>query len=110
LRVEIKVQLESAGLVVLGDLFYPGWELVEETSGLETPHTILRTNRVQRGIALAAGQHHLIFRYRPKSVWAGAVTSIVSVAALALFAVVYLVRRRQRARLNANPPAAAAQI
>lgn len=108
LRLELQVQLQSAGLVVLGDLFYPGWELVEETSGLETPHKILRANRVQRGVALAAGEHHLIFRYRPKSVWAGAVTSIVSVAALALAAAVHLVRRRQRAEPNAHPPAAAA--
>ncbi|HEY2894021.1 MAG TPA: hypothetical protein VGJ16_07405, partial [Pirellulales bacterium] len=110
LRVELDVRLESAGLVVLGDLFYPGWELVEETGGLETPHKILRTNRVQRGVALAAGQYHLIFRYRPKSVWAGALISIASMAGLSLAAVVNVVRRRRRARPSANEQADAAQI
>jgi hypothetical protein len=109
LRVELEVRLQSAGLVVLGDLFYPGWELLEEISGLETPHRILRTNRVQRGVALAAGQYHLIFRYRPKSVWVGALVSCASIVGLSLAGAVHLVRRR-RPRSNAKARADAAQI
>jgi hypothetical protein len=108
-RVELEVRLESGGLVVLGDLFYPGWELMEETGGRETRHKILRVNRVQRGVALAAGEYHLIFRYRPTSVLAGAIASGASIVGFSLVGAVHLLRRR-RARLDANAPAEATQI
>jgi hypothetical protein len=84
-QVRIEARLASAGLVVLSDLYYPGWKLVEEISGREIDVPILRTNRVMRGAALPAGDHQLVYRYRPSSVlWGGAVsgmTTLVLVAA-----------------------------
>ena len=84
-HVRIEARLASAGIVVLSDLYYPGWRLVEEVSGEEIEVPILRTNRVMRGAALPAGDHKLVYRYRPASVlWGGAVsgaTSLVLVVA-----------------------------
>jgi hypothetical protein len=71
-RVVLNVQLASPGLVVLADLFYPGWEFtVDDGSGVR-PAEILRTNRVLRGVSLPAGKFRLEFRYRPAAFRYGA--------------------------------------
>ena len=49
-RVELDVTLESPGVVVLADVYYPGWELTID--GVPAP--IYRINRIMRG---AAGRH-----------------------------------------------------
>ena len=83
-HVRIEARLASAGLVVLSDLYYPGWKLVEEVSGEEIEVPILRTNRVMRGAALPAGDHKLVYRYRPASVlWGGAVSGASTLALIA---------------------------
>jgi hypothetical protein len=88
LEVELDVRLASAGLVVLGDLFYPGWELTVETAGERRRLPIVRANRVMRGAFLPAGEHRLVFAYRPRSVYRGAAisgaTALVLAAGLAL--------------------------
>jgi len=75
-RVEIAARLTSPGVVILRDQFYPGWRLEVETVGqgcCEVP--IVRTDQVMRGAHLPAGEHRLVYRYQPKSVFWGAVVS-----------------------------------
>ena len=91
LRVEIEAELEWPGLVVLGDQYYPGWQLEVETAG-GTPRSvpILRANRVMRGAWLPAGRHRLVYRYRPASfLWGAAISGIgwIALAGLGLAAV-----------------------
>lgn len=62
-RVEFTAVLRSPGLVVVGDMYYPGWTLTVN----DQPAEILRTNRAMRGVALPAGVHRLVFRYEPAS-------------------------------------------
>ncbi|WP_165066220.1 YfhO family protein [Paludisphaera rhizosphaerae] len=62
-RVEFTAVLRSPGLVVVGDMNYPGWTLTVNGR----PAEILRTNRAMRGVALPAGTHRLAFRYEPAS-------------------------------------------
>jgi len=77
--VKIEATLVRPGLVVLADQFYPGWELQVETDGKPArPVPILRTNRVMRGVWLPAGQHELLYRYRPSSVKWGAIISVLA--------------------------------
>ena len=75
--VEIDADLANAGLVVLADQFYPGWELSVATPGEATsvPLPIFRTNMVMRGAVLPAGKHKLIYRYRPAGYYWGAAVS-----------------------------------
>ena len=94
LRVEIAVTLKSDGLVVLGDQYFPGWELTVETAGESRRVPILRTNRILRGAVLPAGEHRLVYRYRPKSFLYGALVSAASVGALAIGGCVWLWRKR----------------
>jgi Bacterial membrane protein YfhO len=62
-RVEIDVDAPRAGIVVLHDLFYPGWEV--RVDGHEQP--VLRANILFRGAEVPAGHHHIVFSFRPLS-------------------------------------------
>jgi hypothetical protein len=64
-RVVLNAELTSPGLVVLADMFYPGWDLTVDDGTGARPAEILRTNRVLRGVSLPAGNFRLEFRYRP---------------------------------------------
>ncbi len=81
-RVEIDVQLASAGLVVLADAYDPGWTLTVETDGTSRDMPLLRTNRVLRGAMLPAGRHRLVYRYQPLAFAWGAAISVISLLGL----------------------------
>ena len=75
-QVEIEAVLDRPGLVCLSDLYDPGWELLVQTDGgAAASAPVVRTNRVFRGVWLPAGNHRLIYRYRPWTVTAGATAS-----------------------------------
>ena len=95
-RVVVEVDQLRPGLLVLADYFYPGWqaEIVTADDAEPRPAEILRTNRVMRAVALPAGTHRIVFRYRPKSVLVGAAISGLTTIALTIAAVIALVRRR----------------
>ncbi|HEX3447892.1 MAG TPA: hypothetical protein VHS97_06535, partial [Isosphaeraceae bacterium] len=73
----LEVNLESPGIVVLADVFYPGWKLTIDGK----PAPIYRVNGSMRGAAVPAKSHRLIFTYDPQSFRIG---RLVSVAGLAL--------------------------
>ena len=81
-RVEIEVDLQTPGIVVLADVYYPGWTLTIDGQ----PATILRANRLMRGAALPSGKHTLIYRYEPESFRIGALLSGVGLFAALAFA------------------------
>jgi uncharacterized membrane protein YfhO len=82
-RVELTALLRSPGLVVVADIFYPGWTLTVNGR----PAEILRTNRAMRGVALPAGTHRLVFRYGPMSFRIGAALSLMGLIVLATLGV-----------------------
>ena len=99
-RVEIRAVLKSNGMVVLSDVIYPGWELTIDGE----PATIYRTNRLMRGAAVEAGEHTLVYQYRPKSVALGAAISIAGLIGMMATAF-FCFRRPSSSRLEpfANP-------
>ncbi len=56
-RVELEAVLDRPGLVILADVYYPGWRLTIDGK----PAPIYRTNRVMRGAAVPAGRSHLVY-------------------------------------------------
>jgi hypothetical protein len=81
-RVVAEMTSDSAGLLVLADLFYPGWSAEVDGHRAE----ILRADGVFRAVALPPGSHRIVFRYRPLSVWIGGALSaaaLLSILALA---------------------------
>ncbi len=106
-RVEIEAHLVSPGLLVLADAFYPGWRLTVETDGVEREASILRTNRVMRGVALPAGTHRLVYEYRPATFAWGAAISGLSAAGLLCLVLARRWRRRSSSTTSVPPRTAA---
>jgi hypothetical protein len=61
--VEIDVEAAKAGIVVLHDLFYPGWEA--RVDGHKEP--VLHANILFRGVEVPAGHHRVAFSFHPLS-------------------------------------------
>ncbi len=87
-RVEIEADLERPGLVVLADVYYPGWSLTID--GKSAP--IYQVNRLMRGAAVEAGNHHLVYTYSPRSFRMGRIVSLVGFGLLAALALVFSFR------------------
>jgi uncharacterized membrane protein YfhO len=62
-RVTVSLKMRTAGLVVLSDLFHPGWKAY--LNGKRAP--ILRTDHALRGVVVPAGMGTLEFQYQPAS-------------------------------------------
>ncbi len=75
-RVELEARLKRPGIVVLADLYYPGWTL--QIDGKPAP--ILRANRLMRGAAVTAGTHRLVYTFDPLSFRIGGGISLLSIA------------------------------
>ncbi|MDG1959227.1 MAG: hypothetical protein P8K07_11945 [Candidatus Binatia bacterium] len=76
-------------LVVLTDLYYPGWEATVD--GVNAP--LRRTNVLYRGIAIGRGTHRIVYRYRPTSLYLGAAVSALTI--LVMFTAWLYSRRHQ---------------
>jgi hypothetical protein len=62
--VTLAVDAETSGIVVLHDLFYPGWEAWVDGE----PRPILKTNLLFRGVEIGPGRHRIEFAFHPLSV------------------------------------------
>jgi hypothetical protein len=87
--VDIAVQTDTAGYVLLADTFYPGWQVVVD--GL--PATISRANGAQRAVFVEPGEHRVQFRYAPASIRLGTTISISTLIVVAALSLVSLGRR-----------------
>lgn len=79
-RVVADVTSNSAGVLVLTDLAYPGWSA--EADG--RPAELRTADGYFRAVPLSAGSHRVVFRYRPISVVVGAGVSVIALAILLL--------------------------
>lgn len=79
-RVVADVTSSFPGLLVLTDIHAPGW--IAEEGDRRLP--ILRADGYFRAVALPAGTHRVVFRYRPIAFYAGSAVSVL--ALLVLFA------------------------
>lgn len=78
-RVVLEASLNRPGLVVLADVFYPGWSLTIDGQSAE----IIRANRMMRGATVPSGTHRLVYTYRPLSFRLGAGLSGLGLLVLA---------------------------
>jgi hypothetical protein len=61
--VVIDVETDRTGIVVLHDIYYPGWQVTVD--GERRP--VLRTTLLFRGVEVEAGRHRIVFEFRPLS-------------------------------------------
>jgi hypothetical protein len=85
--VTIEASLNSPGILVLADSFYPGWEAYVDGEKKE----VLRANYFFRGVFVPAGNHHVEFKYAPYSFRLGLTVSLVT---LGLIAALLLARKK----------------
>ncbi|GAB4469475.1 MAG: YfhO family protein [Anaerolineae bacterium] len=93
-RLVLEVQTPADGMLVISELYYPGWQAVVDGQ----PAPILRANAGLRALALKAGNHTVEMVYRPLSYRIGLAGSMLSVAILlgtAASSVVSLMRARR---------------
>ena len=84
-RVELAVQTDRAGYLVLTDSWYPGWNA--SVDGQSTP--IQRADVLFRAVPIAPGAHTVVFEYRPPSFVLGVTISIISFLVLAGSSIFY---------------------
>jgi hypothetical protein len=60
-RIKAKAVMGTAGVMVLADMWYPGWEATVDGKSAE----VMRVNHTLKGVALAAGEHEVVFEYKP---------------------------------------------
>ena len=75
-RAELDIEMQTAGLVLLSDLWDPGWHA--ELDGAACP--IFRVDVALRGFQVPPGKHHIVCTYDPESVragWHGAIVGVL---------------------------------
>jgi hypothetical protein len=90
--VELSVNAERAGYLVLSDTDYPGWQATVDGRRVD----VQPADVAFRAVAVPAGRHTVAFEYHPRSVQVGGVLSLVGLAAIALG--LLLTRRGTRTR------------
>jgi len=91
-RVTAQAVLDEPGLLVLSEIWYPGWQALDNGQ----PAPIVRADAILRGVYLEAGTHTVEFLYRPWTVRAGLIASGATALALAGYAALCLVKSRRR--------------
>jgi uncharacterized membrane protein YfhO len=87
-RVVLDAALDQPGLVILADVYYPGWRLTID--GANAP--VYRVNRMMRGAAVPAGRHRLVYTYEPGSFVVGGRITLAALAILTALAAWFAVR------------------
>lgn len=85
-RLVIKTDSPSGGILLLSELYYPGWQAYVD--GTSVP--ILRADYLLRAIPLGPGKHSIEVVYRPMSFLVG---SVISISALLLLLLLWIVKR-----------------
>jgi hypothetical protein len=75
-HAKLEVTLDSPGIVVLADVYYPGWKLTID----DKPAPLYRVNGIMRGAAVSAGHHRIAYEYAPRSFAMGCQVSLMGIA------------------------------
>ena len=97
-RLSYKVKSQKGGVVVLSEIYYPGWTCTIDGQATE----IARANYVLRAIKVPAGEHEVVMTFDPQTVH---ITEAIAYGALALLALMLIAllgisiyRKRKNAR------------
>ena len=77
-RVAIAAETPAPGTLVLTDLYYPGWEVTVDGTAAEP----VKIDEMYRGVRVSAGNHAVVWTYRPRSLYWGLAISVLTGAVL----------------------------
>lgn len=101
-EISFASQNSKNGLAVFSDIWYPkGWKAFID--GKEIP--ILKVNYLLRGLKVPAGQHEIVFKFRPESYATGNTISLITsllVLTLVVLAAIWWWRRGRQAENSAH--------
>lgn len=95
--VTVKVEASRAGILVLTDQFYPGWEATVDGKRAN----VGRVDYILRGVAVQAGKHTVKFTYTPDSFYRGLRLMKMALVLLACFGIYSFARSFERRRTRA---------
>src|SRR3989338_375198 len=82
-HIKLKAHLEKTGLLVLNEIFFPGWQAYIDG---KREH-IFKTNYIMRSVYLKEGNHTIEFVYRPLSFKIGAGITILTIFILSFLGI-----------------------
>lgn len=83
-KIQLKVDLEKPGFLVLSEVDYPGWKVYDNGKELE----IFNADYILRSVFLKSGNHNISFTYEPDSYKIGKIISLVTLFSV-LFYLLY---------------------
>jgi hypothetical protein len=89
-HLQLEVDTPSDGLLVLGEVFYPGW--LSYVDGKPAP--MLRADLALRAVPVPAGQHRVEMIYRPWTVPVGIIISALTLGCV--FAASWVLVKREQ--------------
>jgi len=101
--LELRADLPADAFLLITDSYSPGWTARPLAGSAQQTYKVVPADLALRGIALSAGKHHLLVRYRPPSLRAGIAISGLS-AIIYLGFVIYWRRRRALPAAQAASP------
>jgi uncharacterized membrane protein YfhO len=84
-RLELEVETASGGLLVVSEVWHPGWRAAIEGRAAEVP--VYRTNVSLMSLEVPAGRSRLRLAFRPLGWTAGVVASVATLAMLGFLAI-----------------------
>jgi hypothetical protein len=79
-RVELEVETETPGVLVMSDVLSPGWKAMVD----ERPAALHRANYTFRAVFVPAGAHRVTFFYQPLDFQIGSILSLLGLLVLGI--------------------------
>lgn len=89
-EVVVRASAPSGGWLVLADAWHPGWSATVDGA----PARVLRGDVALRAVRLEAGEHAVVFRFRPPALVAGLALALAGLVALVAVALAPWLERR----------------
>jgi hypothetical protein len=93
-QVQAVIETDHDGILVISDVFYPGWELFVNGE----KQKIYKANTTFRAGVQKAGVNHILFNYNPKSFKIGSILTSIDIGLTILLLIVHFRIRKAPAR------------
>jgi len=90
--VKLNIVTKEDSFMVFSDNYYPGWSAFIDGERTD----IYKVNGILKGVIVPAGNHEVIFRYRPPYFMITGITSIVSLILIAGFSILFYIRNKRK--------------